>query len=382
LLTLLLVASLAPQSIADRSPNGRHYRPIGSLRGVVTYRDYPASALDSNEQGTVGILIRVSKNGHVNDCVVEQSSGFASLDAQTCRLVWLRAKYKPAHDRRGRPVASEAQERVTWRIAGDESSPGQSVVGSISGLISPDDYPPQALDRSEEGTVGIILHIDANGAVGGCTVEKSSGWEVLDAQTCRLLSLRAKFEPARDRQGNPTASNYHTRIKWQIGEDRVPSDPWSTRLVFNSGSDNRQRSCRFEADGAMSPAPGEKPLSCQEVSPLPFPELAELPPAMTSAVFEQRFAPEAEPTAPLPNGNWLLARQVLALQISAAGKVISCKSTQQSVDIPWSDPCLGIAKQVFDPRKGPAGQDAPFAATITYDLYARSGNPPLDDSPR
>ena len=382
MLPLLLAASLAAQSIADRPLNGRHYRPVGSLRDIVTYRDYPADALDSNEQGTVGILVRVSKKGQVSDCVVEQSSGFASLDAQTCRLVWLRAKYKPARDRRGRLVPSEAHERITWRIAGDEVSPGRSVVGLISGLISSDDYPPQALDRGEEGTVGVILHVDANGAVGVCTVEKSSGWEVLDAQTCRLLSLRAKFEPARDRQGNPAASDYHTRIKWQIGEDRVPSEPWSTRLVFNFGSDDRQPSCRFEADGAMSPAPGEKPLSCQEVSPLPFPELAELPQATTLAVFEQRFAPQPELTAPLANGKRLLARQVLALQISAAGKVISCKSIEQSVDVPWSDPCLDIAKQVFDPRKGPAGQDATFAATITYDLYARLGNPPVGDSPQ
>lgn len=372
--SLLAVALVSLRAGVVHSESARHHEAIGSLHGVFTAGDYPAEALDRNQQGTVAIRVRIDKQGEVSDCTIEHSSGFGVLDEQTCRIVRLRAKFKPARDRRGRAIASEKRDQIAWRIAGEEVAPGKPASGSIESLISSDDYPPQALDRGEQGTVGVLLRIDAKGVVGKCVVESTSGSAVLDAQTCRLLSLRAKFDPARDREGNAVASEYHTRIVWQIGEDRAPSKPWSTRLVFSFGGS--QPTCRFEADGAMSPAPGAKPLSCEEISPLPFPPLRELPPATASAVFEQRFALGSNPVSTPAGGGVPIARQVIALQIGAAGKVVSCKSIGQSDGIPWPDPCPGIASETFDPRQNSTGKDTPYAATITYSLYVSSEGQP------
>lgn len=367
-----LMVALLSLATTNRLDEHHRYEPTGSVQGIFTADDYPPAALDHNEQGTVGVLVRVNKKGEVSDCVVEESSGFASLDAQTCRIVWLRAKFKPAHDRRGRPVTSEKHDRITWRIAETEGSSPRSLSGSLAGLISSDDYPPQALDRNEEGTVGVVLRIDDKGTVGKCTIESSSGSDVLDAQTCRVLSLRAKFEPARDRLGNPVPSEYHSRIVWRIGPTWWPSEPWSTRFVLKLGPGGRQLSCRYEADGAMSPAPGEKPIPCPPASEMPLPAFADLPSPTAAIVFEERFGLAANPKPPLSNGALLFARQVLSLEISATGKVISCKTIERSGDAPWLDPCADFAAETFRPRQGSDGHNVPFAATIAYNLYVYS----------
>jgi protein TonB len=526
---LALAGASAGAATHSKAPQAR-----GAIEGVFTADDYPAEALDKNEQGAVHTLIRVGKTGAITDCIVEKTSGSPLLDKRTCDIIRERAKLQAARDWKGRRVASELHKTITWRIAqtsapsdpwssrivtdfgpyGDAVAcrielqmPGQEnrsaasphrdcpaaemkkyvagelrfggpidrmsqvqqfaigpappptlgpnefiysrlvlglevdaggkltsckviervapplpldpclaapkeyrprtaasgkpapfsatqafmvivhidrtrppkpapLSGSLQGLISPEDYPPQALDRNEQGTVGAVLSIDAAGSVGVCRVDESSGSEVLDAQTCRLLSLRAKFAPARDQQGKAIASEYHTRIKWQIGEDRVPSEPWSTRLVITMGSNGRQAFCRFEADGAMSPAPGQKPPSCEEVSPLPFPALTALPPMATSVIFEQRFQPEPKVRPEHASGDRPVARQIVALQISAVGKVISCKSIEESGDVAWSDPCPDIAAETFDPLRDPAAQNTGFAATITYSLYVHSAELP------
>jgi protein TonB len=92
----------------------------------------------------------------------------------------------------------------------------KSAVGNLQGLISSDDYPPSALDREEQGTVGVSLSIGTNGRVSGCSVTSSSGSSTLDRTTCRILQSRARFTPAQDSNGNPTSGTFSQRITWRI----------------------------------------------------------------------------------------------------------------------------------------------------------------------
>jgi protein TonB len=92
----------------------------------------------------------------------------------------------------------------------------KSAVGSLQGLIRSDDYPPSALDREEQGTLSVSLSVGANGRVSGCSVASSSGSKTLDQATCRILTSRAKFTPARDSSGNPTTGTVSQRITWRI----------------------------------------------------------------------------------------------------------------------------------------------------------------------
>jgi protein TonB len=54
--------------------------------------------------------------------------------------------------------------------------------------------------------------------VTNCSVTSSSGSSALDAATCRLLTSRARFTPARDSSGNPTTDTVSARIVWRIQE--------------------------------------------------------------------------------------------------------------------------------------------------------------------
>jgi TonB family protein len=83
-----------------------------------------------------------------------------------------------------------------------------------------DDYPAAALRAGEQGTIAFRLDVDVDGRVTGCTVTASSGSAILDAATCRGMSLHGAFEPARDDDGHPTKGFYSGRVAW-----RLPAPP-------------------------------------------------------------------------------------------------------------------------------------------------------------
>jgi len=90
---------------------------------------------------------------------------------------------------------------------------------NLAGLISDDDYPSSALRSEEQGSVRVTLQIGTNGRVTGCSVAKSSGSSALDSATCRLLTSRGRFTPARDSNGNPTTDTVTSpNIVWRISE--------------------------------------------------------------------------------------------------------------------------------------------------------------------
>ena len=85
--------------------------------------------------------------------------------------------------------------------------------------VTTDDYPSSAIREEAEGTTGTRLGVGADGRVTSCEVTSSSGNAALDQAACRNLQRRARFEPALDRDGNPTASTYTKRVRWQLPEN-------------------------------------------------------------------------------------------------------------------------------------------------------------------
>jgi TonB family protein len=86
----------------------------------------------------------------------------------------------------------------------------------LHSLITQDDYPPSALKAQQQGTVRIRLGVGASGRVEKCEVTATSGYEVLDSTTCRLMTLRARFTPARDSSGNPTTDTVESQVTWSL----------------------------------------------------------------------------------------------------------------------------------------------------------------------
>jgi protein TonB len=92
----------------------------------------------------------------------------------------------------------------------------QSAKGNLLNLFSTDDYPESAIRNNEEGSTTVRLSIGTNGRVTGCDVISSSGHSDLDSVTCRILSSRARFTPARDSNGNPTSDTFTQRVTWRL----------------------------------------------------------------------------------------------------------------------------------------------------------------------
>lgn len=72
---------------------------------ALTQRDYSSAARRAWPSGKrVLVSFDVQLDGRASGCRVVQSSGVASIDAETCRLVTTRLRFRPARDREGRPV--------------------------------------------------------------------------------------------------------------------------------------------------------------------------------------------------------------------------------------------------------------------------------------
>lgn len=104
--------------------------------------------------------------------------------------------------------------------------------------VSSEDYPSVALVDRLEGRTSVSLDIGPDGAIIRCNVTESSGAAVLDEATCAAIISRARFTPARDRNGRPVADNYARRIVWKlpnVGLMQVSEYPqrYSTTLEVN-----------------------------------------------------------------------------------------------------------------------------------------------------
>ena len=98
-----------------------------------------------------------------------------------------------------------------------ESPPPPRLSGPVVTLFSTDDYPKEAVRHNWQGTVVADLTISAKGQVSACKIVQSSGYGVLDNKTCEILFARARFVPAKDAEGRPTADLVRTPpIMWRL----------------------------------------------------------------------------------------------------------------------------------------------------------------------
>ena len=88
--------------------SGGGTRPTVVQSTTLTMRDYPSAIRrDWPRGGRVFIAVRVQLDGRATDCKVNRSIGNPAIDAETCRLVETRVRFRPAVDGNSRPY-------VTW----------------------------------------------------------------------------------------------------------------------------------------------------------------------------------------------------------------------------------------------------------------------------
>lgn len=102
-------------------------------------------------------------------------------------------------------------------------------------LFSRDDYPEQAIQRNEEGSVYVQILINPAGQVDTCTVIQSTGYADLDQHTCAIIQSRAKFIPAKDEDGRTVFSLVRVPVTWAINQAPIITLNPDFDLTINHG---------------------------------------------------------------------------------------------------------------------------------------------------
>jgi protein TonB len=87
--------------------------------GELSYGDLPEGVLAPGQEATVEVLYWVNPDGRASQCRAERSSGYPVLDQLACNLIVERFRFRPAKDKRGKPVRAGVIENHTW-VARDQ----------------------------------------------------------------------------------------------------------------------------------------------------------------------------------------------------------------------------------------------------------------------
>jgi protein TonB len=99
---------------------------------------------------------------------------------------------------------------------GSGNGRGGAAAEWLSGGLQNSDYPRAALRNGLTGRVSVRFTVLTNGRIANCRVVASSGSPLLDMTTCRLLTNRLLFRPARNSAGVPIETELGSDYTWGI----------------------------------------------------------------------------------------------------------------------------------------------------------------------
>lgn len=110
--TVPVVPPPAP-SISTTSRSAKRYaRPIQPQTWIAP-SDF-ASTLEITERVTVGVSISIAESGEATACKITQPTNYAEIDERICALLVERAKFEPAVNFAGEPIASLYNTRISY----------------------------------------------------------------------------------------------------------------------------------------------------------------------------------------------------------------------------------------------------------------------------
>lgn len=174
--------------------------------------EYPTDVVPGPERLNVHVRYELGDDGRFAVCEVRRSSGHASIDAASCRLLQERARFRPERGTRRGTL------RLQWlAMSGDGLNPrGAPIPVSIVDEIFDSDYPQEALRRLESGRVTYDVEVSPTGVPLRCSISETSGSAILDRRTCEIVMERSAFIPASNGRGGSARGVYRSRITWRI----------------------------------------------------------------------------------------------------------------------------------------------------------------------
>jgi TonB family protein len=111
---LFLASVLA--TVAANAPDVAQPSVRRTARGEFITRHYPYAALKKGEYGKVAFEVTVEPDGALASCEVTGSSGFATLDRETCEFITKYARIQPLRNSEGRLVRAVQQGYINWQL--------------------------------------------------------------------------------------------------------------------------------------------------------------------------------------------------------------------------------------------------------------------------
>lgn len=171
--------------------------------------DFPAEQVAAASPAFTARL-DVGADGTVGGCTITKASGQAAFDARACDVLSKRGRFLPALDPGGAAMASAYTYRLPWAAV------TRPVARGGGAWVTAEDYPSAALRQERTGRTVALVSIEADGRVSGCEVTTTSGHADLDEATCRIVTLRGRYQPATDADGAAVASEQSYAVNWAL----------------------------------------------------------------------------------------------------------------------------------------------------------------------
>ena len=191
-------------------------KAIGDASSWLSDDDYPALARQQGEEGRVLFRLLISPAGKVDLCEILESSGSAQLDQQTCALMFVRAKFKPARDEQGKAIYATVTRSSLWHLTKKipYQKPPADIEISVSAL-------PTGVSNPLLTNVWAI--IDETGAIRACQPRASQIAPAVKAIACQQVHANWKPRPAINSQGHPVSTLQSVSVKFLAPELTQPA---------------------------------------------------------------------------------------------------------------------------------------------------------------
>jgi len=193
--------------------------------------------------------------------------------------------------------------------------------------VAGDDYPAEAMWEHATGVAAFRLDVGSDGDVKNCTILSSSGSEILDRETCRLLRLRATFNPSLDASGNPRTASFTSRFSWDLPEPSASLKSWTRVTTISISAEGQVGRCQLSYTGL--PPDDNDARGCaaaKQMEPETIDALLGSPPKAIRLLLIEQYAPGSAgntTAAIIPSGQEIYERKI-RFDIDPKGEVANC----------------------------------------------------------
>lgn len=146
----LIMASIALYAAPLSANTPEEPSVVQKENGEFMFKHYPPRALAAGEQGQVGFRVTFDSDGGLTSCDITKSSGFMTLDAETCEFMIRYARLAPRDSRA--PGGSTQQGYVNWKLPADAKAAPQT----RSAAVEKGDLPEKLICRRDVKTGSLV----------------------------------------------------------------------------------------------------------------------------------------------------------------------------------------------------------------------------------